>query len=212
MFEKLDMYCERLDASFWAEPINALTNISFLLAAWLVWHRSRQLKIISFEIRLLIILIASIGVGSGLFHTFATGWSRIIDILPILLFQLAYLFFYIRRFTKIQLSSITGILILYFILTLKARQFPDILNGSLIYAPALIILTILGIYHLATQKKEPYIILIAVGVFSLSITCRTFDMLICPYFPIGIHFMWHILNSVTLYLLMRGYLANIYKS
>lgn len=211
MFEKMDIYCERLDSSFWAEPINALTNITFLLVAWLLWRRSRQLQVLTFEVRLLITLIASIGVGSGIFHTFATSWARIIDILPILLFQLTYLFFYLRRFTHIKLASTMGIVTLYLILAIIARQFPHILNGSLIYAPVLIILTILGLYHLATHKKEPYILLSAIGVFFLSITCRTFDMVICPYFPIGIHFMWHILNSVTLYLLMRGYLANIPK-
>jgi hypothetical protein len=31
----VDLYCERTDPSFWAEPINALSNLSFLLAAWL---------------------------------------------------------------------------------------------------------------------------------------------------------------------------------
>jgi len=102
-----------------------------------------------------------------------------------------------------------GILVLYLIAAIVGRQFSHILNGSLIYAPALLILSLLGIHHLAVQRKEPYVLLAAVGVFILSLTFRTFDMEICPYFPLGIHFMWHILNSVALYLLMRGYLANI---
>jgi hypothetical protein len=29
----IDLYCERTDASFWAEPANALTNAAFLIAA-----------------------------------------------------------------------------------------------------------------------------------------------------------------------------------
>ena len=209
MFENIDIYCERLDASFWAEPVNALTNIAFLLAAWSVWQRARQLKVLSFEVRLLIVLMASIGIGSGIFHTFATGWARFIDVLPILLFQMTYLFVYLHRLIKIQIGFITGILALYLIVVIIARQFPHILNGSLIYAPVLLVLLLLGIHYLASQRKEPYLLLVAVGVFMLSITCRTFDMTICPYFPLGIHFMWHILNSLALYLLMRGYLANI---
>jgi hypothetical protein len=38
----VDIYCERTDPSFWAEPVNALTNIAFLLAAALAfcaWRR-----------------------------------------------------------------------------------------------------------------------------------------------------------------------------
>ena len=34
----IDLYCERLDSSFWAEPINALTNVAFIIAAWGVWR------------------------------------------------------------------------------------------------------------------------------------------------------------------------------
>lgn len=212
MFENVDLYCERLDSSFWAEPINALTNIAFLLAAWLIWRRSHKLQIFSFDVQLLIALIASIGIGSGLFHTFATTWARIIDILPILLFQLSYLYFYLRRFTQIHFLSILGILTLYIILAIIARQYPAILNGSLIYTPVFVMLTILGIFHITTQKNEPYMLLAALGIFILSITFRTLDMLVCPYFPTGIHFMWHILNSITVYLLMRGYMANIPRS
>ena len=28
----IDNYCERTDASFWSEPVNALTNLSFIVA------------------------------------------------------------------------------------------------------------------------------------------------------------------------------------
>ena len=34
----VDVYCERVDASFWSEPLNAITNVSFVLAAWLLWR------------------------------------------------------------------------------------------------------------------------------------------------------------------------------
>ena len=36
----IDLYCERTDASLWAEPANALTNTAFLVAAsaaFLAW-------------------------------------------------------------------------------------------------------------------------------------------------------------------------------
>ena len=32
-FEAVDGYCERVDAAFWSEPINAVTNAAFLIAA-----------------------------------------------------------------------------------------------------------------------------------------------------------------------------------
>jgi hypothetical protein len=31
--QAVDIYCERTDASFWSEPLNAATNIFFIAAA-----------------------------------------------------------------------------------------------------------------------------------------------------------------------------------
>ena len=38
-FEAVDGYCERVDAAFWSEPINVVTNAAFLIAALWVWRR-----------------------------------------------------------------------------------------------------------------------------------------------------------------------------
>lgn len=32
-FRAVNHYCERTDASYWSEPVNALSNASFLIAA-----------------------------------------------------------------------------------------------------------------------------------------------------------------------------------
>ncbi|MFT2588559.1 hypothetical protein ACMWPQ_29155, partial [Escherichia coli] len=34
----VDLYCERLSTAFWAEPVNALSNLAFLLAAYFLWR------------------------------------------------------------------------------------------------------------------------------------------------------------------------------
>lgn len=59
----------------------------------------------------------------------------------------------------------TGILIAGFVLASQwSQQFFHLLNGSLSYAPALLILGSLGIYHYQQQKQEPLILLAATGV------------------------------------------------
>ena len=37
----IDNYCERIDPAFWSEPVNALTNLSFLLVAAIMLYRVR---------------------------------------------------------------------------------------------------------------------------------------------------------------------------
>src|SRR5215475_6340765 len=39
---RIDLYCERTDWSFWAEPLNALTNLAFLVAAILILRWTRD--------------------------------------------------------------------------------------------------------------------------------------------------------------------------
>jgi len=209
VFESVDLYCERLRPGLWAEPINAVTNVSFLILAYLEWQLANQRRPIFIEIRGLIFLIALIGIGSVLFHTFATTWARVIDVLPILLFQFVYLWCYCRRIMGIRSEFIFGGLGIYIVSVIVCGQFTHILNGSLIYVPAIVLLMVLGFYHFYTRKTERHILLSATGLFLISLICRTMDMALCPYFPFGTHFLWHLCNAIVIYLLMRGLSINL---
>jgi hypothetical protein len=44
-------------------------------------------------------------------------------------------------------------------------------------------------------------------IFMVSLALRIVDLDICDAFPLGTHFLWHVLNAVLLYLLLRGALA-----
>src|SRR5258708_40020184 len=92
------LYCERVGPGLLAEPLNAVTNVAFLFAAWAAWSLPRRrAQSVPADIWILIALSIVIGIGSALFHVFAEGWARILDELPILLFQLWYLWLYLRR-------------------------------------------------------------------------------------------------------------------
>lgn len=205
----IDLYCERLDNGLWAEPINAFTNLAFVVAGYVAWRLADQRDSMSPGIGLLIALIVAIGVGSDLFHTFATNWARVLDVLPILLFQLVYLFMYGRQIAKIRLSTLTGLVVLFILAADLARQFPNILNGSLIYLPALVMLFVLGPYHYRHARVEPTLLLWATAVFSVSLFFRTIDLDVCKFFPIGTHFLWHLFNGLLVYLAYRALLLNL---
>ena len=70
----IDGYCERTDPSFWAEPVIAVTNVAFLIAAWIMWRRVRG-QGLPLAVWMVVIL-AAIGVGSYLFHTYAQVWAE----------------------------------------------------------------------------------------------------------------------------------------
>ena len=67
----VDGYCERMGPEYWAEPINAITNLAFVLAALVMWRRARGVPLA----RALCVVLGLIGIGSYLFHTHAQVWA-----------------------------------------------------------------------------------------------------------------------------------------
>jgi hypothetical protein len=212
LFTPVDLYCERLHPDFWGEPINALSNAGFLLAAYCVWRliKSRGLKT-SVTAWILMLMIAVIGIGSFLFHTFAVRWALFADVIPISIYQVLFLAFYLRQVARLSVLKVGIWLIAFFAVTYGFAALPvQWLNGSLSsYGSAWLFIAGLGVYHWRTCKHEPMALLLAAGVFSLSLLFRSADMAVCQYLSIGTHMFWHLLNSVVLYLTTRAFLLNL---
>lgn len=212
MHQPIDVYCERLGPEIWAEPINAITNLAFFLAAGFALYLAKRENALDIRNAYLIALIAMIGVGSTLFHTLATAWTVIADVLPILIYQISFIFLYLRHVMKISFLRSLMILLaffqtIYLFTQLSGSEF----NGSLRYGPALLFLFGLGIYHWRCAAREKYGLLIAAGIFLLSLTCRAMDITMCTSISSGTHFAWHLLNGVVLYLSTRAFILNAKK-
>lgn len=208
MNDYIDIYCERIMPGLWSEPLNAVSNISFVIAAWVIWQLTRRQQKVPIGVWILIVLAASIGIGSTLFHTFATQWANLLDVIPIVLFQLCFIWLYSRQVVRMKYGYAGALLVGFLLASNFSTKFTNILNGSLSYAPAFLVLLGFGLYHYQQQKREPFILLAASAVFLLALLFRTLDREICPYFSIGTHFLWHLCNSILLYLSARALIKN----
>ena len=56
----IDLYCERLGPGPLAEPINAITNLTFLVAALAAWSEAHQKELLTAENWMLISLMVYI--------------------------------------------------------------------------------------------------------------------------------------------------------
>jgi len=206
------LYCERLAPGLVGEPLNAASNIAFFIAAWLLARDARRLGAWRADSALLVALMVVVGIGSTVFHTVATTWAQWLDLVPILLFQLAFLWIYAAR--MLNWSPIaSGVLVAAFlVIALYARQFQEPFNGSLTYAPALVAIFALGLHHRATHPSEPPLLLAAAGVFTVSLFLRTIDAAACERFAHGTHFFWHLLNGAVLYLAARSLLGTAQRA
>ena len=209
----IDLYCERTSAAFWAEPVNALTNAAFLIAAAVAavaWRRAgrRDLAVLA-----LILLTAAIGIGSFVFHTVATRASMLADVVPIAVFMLFYLGLAARRYLGLSWRGITLCLAGFVLAAAAIGRLAAPLGpwgGSLGYLPALLALPAVALALRATARgalaDERRAIAAALErtaiIFLGSLALRSIDPQVCAAVPVGTHFGWHLLNALVLYRLI----------
>ena len=214
---KIFAYCERgLDPGFWAEPVNALTNAAFIIAGlaafWLLARQpAERRRLVDLWLAALLCII---GIGSFLFHTYATPWAGLADVLPIAIMMLSYLAVALRRFLGANWLWTGAGLVIFIVAYVSAREIHcdggRCLNGSLGYLPALIALLLIGGW-LIVQGDKPtgWNLLAGAAVFAVSLVFRTIDFEVCDHVhmagePLGTHFLWHTLNAVMLFILVRA--------
>ena len=207
-FEAVDGYCERIDASFWSEPLNAITNIFFLVAA--VWVLRREG--LNSTARILALILGMIGVASFLFHSFAQAWAGALDVLFILLFTLLYLFAASKDFMGAPRSIALVITLGYFPFSIIVDWLTlplTFLGSTRIYMPMPILIIL---FSLLLYKRLPIVSRgLAVGAFILiiSMLARILDVPLCQKIPLGTHFVWHVLNAVMLAWMIEVYRRHI---
>lgn len=203
-FEQIDGYCERTDFTYWSEPLNALTNLAFIIAAIFLWRRSAGVPMA----RVLSAILFIIGVGSFLFHTHATIWASVADVAPIGVFILTYLFAVNRDMVPMggwMAAFATALFIPYAAALVPVLNHIPFVAISNFYWTVPILLILYAMF----LRRKPQIargFLIGASMLAVSIIIRSLDEILCGVIPIGTHFIWHILNGI-----MLGWMIHVYR-
>ena len=201
--EQVIAYCERTDFSYWSEPVNAVTNAAFLIAAAVVWRQTEGLALA----RAMAVVLAVIGLGSFLWHTHATGWAGLADVMPILVFILLYLFAATRDFLRLGTVWAVGAVVLFLPYAVgfawTVGQVLPGLGANAAYFSVAALIAAYGLWLRSSRTGQG--LLIGAAILCVSLGFRMADDVVCAVFPIGTHFMWHILNAV-----MLGWMIHVY--
>jgi hypothetical protein len=218
-FFPIDSYCERIDIGFWAEPLNALTNAAFIVAAahaFLMWRRSGAKD---WAALWLVFVAAIVGIGSFLFHTFANRWSLLADVLPIAVFIYSYFLLSMRRYLGLRLVAAIAGTALFAAFSMSFTRlwfslFPGVtLNGSVSYIPAALALSVVGVAcRVLNERDAGRALILAACVFGVSLFFRSIDASACSAWPSGTHFLWHALNALVLGILMNTAIAHSFRN
>lgn len=205
--ETFDIYCERTDLSYWSEPVNAVTNAAFLIAAVFMWSRVRGQNM---PIALgLCAILAAISLGSYLFHTHATAWASAADTTPIGLFILLYLFAVGLHFLRLPWWGAVLLMLSFLPFAYVAVPLLDqipFIEISNFYWTVPILLVAFAPFVARKNAKTARGMLIGAGILVISIIVRSVDLMLCDAIPLGTHFGWHVLNAI-----MLGWMIEVYR-
>ncbi len=223
------IYCERgSNPAFWAEPLNAATNVGFIVAALAgaVLLARRSPEVHTLWPAFFIVNFITIGIGSFFFHTMPSVRTAAADTGPIGVFMLAYLIFAMRRLvgaswfmTAAAVAAFVGCMVVAFNIqcwdgrlgfmldNVPPEARARCLNGSLGYAPACLAMMLIAGWLAMRRHPGARLVFSAAVIFALSMTFRSVDKWLCDDWIVmghrlGTHFLWHLLNSLTLFLLL----------
>ena len=204
----VDAYCERTSDAFDAEPLNAITNVLMLLAAWgAIRLRGRHPnRDTSGLVTAMIVAIVAGGIGAFLFHTTAAVWAVILDMAPFLVFMLLVLWLTLTRFFAWPPRAAAGGLLAFVLVivgggTLVPRgALPD---GAYYMFP-LAVLGVVALILLLRRAPAGPSYLAATIVFAAAIAARQLDGPLCGAIPFGTHFLWHSFAALLAFILIRA--------
>jgi hypothetical protein len=203
----IDGYCERLGPGLLAEPVNLVTNAAFLIAAAWMWRRTGPGR--TGVQALLCLLLAGIGIGSGLFHSFAQSWSALLDVAFIAFYVLVYVYAANRDYWGLPVWAAglgTAAALPYIAALAPVFAAVPFLAVSAVYWP---IPLLIATYAIALRGRAPATargLALGAGLLCVSLIARSVDETLCAAVPLGTHWVWHVLNGA-----MLGWMVEVHR-
>jgi len=226
------LFCERGTGSgLFAEPLNVLSALSFLLAGGAILWISRTQPFLQkrADHLLLVGLTLLTGVGALAFHLLANQASELLHLFPFVLLMFVYFYMAVNKLLGLSarvaaLASVTYLIATIAGLTmscpladlalqpqwsLKFGGATSCFNGTLGYIPTLIMLTGIAYWLYRTGHEAARSLILATGLFLAALVFHAIDHLVClqtylfVHF-IGTHFFWHVLNGFAIFHLLRA--------
>ena len=205
-----DIYCERTAPGLLNEPLNFFSNLAFVFAGLLILRMLRQEPLRDKKWQGLCQLGAGmmivVGIGSMLFHSFATIWAELTDVIPIAIFVFFFLILHVLAVVNRGWAGVAvamGGLVFAGVVFAQVID-PAMVNGSQDYFAPLLLLMVLSVIHFRKDAASGIWMLGGCVTFIASLIMRSLDLIVCEAWPFGTHFLWHTLNGILLYVLMRG--------
>lgn len=208
--------CERTDPTYFlGEPLNTLTNLGFVIAAIMLLKYMLSIRedlkgFWIWDIYLLVFMTFCIGIASFFFHTMPSPFTEMADMAFIVTFIVIYFTSALFRIAKCNwLQAFIGLVAYAGGTHMLVTAFPNAMNDSIGYLSSMTALIIFAL-HLNMKRRfsaRKFLVASIIGVASLFF--RSVDNYVCDMIPFGTHFLWHTLNAVLIFILVKQLIRNV---
>jgi hypothetical protein len=204
--ERVGFYGGRIAQGLWGEPLNLATDIALVVYLLIFFIKLRKEGFADKPVYGLVMLGGLVGLGSVIFHSYPTRVTLRMDMIPITIFGLCYVFFTLRRFLQLTYRNSILLTLLFLLFSMgyeaavKNLKIPGMHHLSSIFA-----LIVMGVI-LRYKQRDSRIgkgFIIASGIYVLALFFRFLDLIVWRLFPLGTHFLWHAGTACVLGLLLH---------
>ncbi|MBS0002937.1 MAG: ceramidase domain-containing protein [Thioalkalivibrio sp.] len=205
-------YCERTEPGWFAEPLNTVTGLAYLVASWQAWKQLEPARWQEeWDLHLLAGLIALVGVSSMLLHASGAAWLVWPAVTAVAAFAAAYWSAFLFRVPRFRLMGLAvtwlltlGGLLLFYLLVPGAMA-----GSSLSYLPVLIALLAAIVLAGRVDRRLSRDLVLAAILFGFALVVRALDLVLCEWAVVGTHWLWHLLTAGLLFVLVDGLLRHV---
>ena len=204
----LGLYCERIAHGEWQEPFNTFSALTFVCAGLLgLWFCLGKVKGDMLRVSMALCTLV-IGVVSFIFHVHGTRLSLVYDLLPIIVFDILAAWAILSRGMNMPTET-TFLMTLFICITSLALTPLSNLYGfsfsGVEHAGFVSWLLLLSLFLMARGELSSGGTLLLAGVMLVfALFFKSIDIPQCAQYTHGTHWLWHMVNALASYLIIRG--------
>lgn len=191
-------YCESAGGLV-AQPLNALSSVGFWLGAAWMWRKKDEDDESPGFHQVAAILLFLLGLAGMVWHAGGSPWAQALDMFVLFMLMIIIAVTIANDVLRFDLAQGLGIVVSLIVFSaLLKNEFLGILpqNGGL-FLPLLFFLALAALKIQTVNEEVTVYLLSAAYTLFFGLLARSADLLVCPYFSPGLHFLWHILLVVS---------------
>jgi hypothetical protein len=198
-------YCESGAFAVLPHPFNVLSCLAFWAAAWRIWLRRDPEDI---DVHMFMALMLTVlGVTGMLWHGWPSPFVQALDILGLYFLMMVVVITVAAGILRWPLWAVMATVsgLVFVSAWLRESGLPWLPQNGGAFLPAFLFMAFAALKVQAVGRNVMVYLLCSAYMLMFGLVFRSADAVLCPYIPVGTHFIWHVCFAVSVTYAVRAY-------